>query len=202
MSGRRSAPPAPQHRPPPRNWKPPPPTRFPAITVLFGQHAQAFQAVSAQATAFHEQCVRTLSAGGNSYALAESINAGPLQPLLDAINAPTEALLGRPLIGDGANGTAASPNGGAGGLLFGNGGNGYSQTSAGASGGAGGAAGLIGIGGLGGNGGAGGPAEQADRRQRRLVIRQWWCRGWRRRGHCRRWQRRFRRVGRKRLAVG
>ncbi|WP_353698794.1 PGRS repeat-containing protein, partial [Mycobacterium tuberculosis] len=47
-------------------------------------------------------------------------------------------------IGNGADGTAANPNGGAGGLLYGNGGNGFSQTTAGLTGGTGGSAGLIG----------------------------------------------------------
>jgi hypothetical protein len=72
------------------------------------------------------------------------------------INAPTEFILGRPLLGDGTAGTPASPNGGAGGLLIGNGGNGYSQTAVGAVGGNGGDAGLIGIGGAGGAGGING----------------------------------------------
>ncbi len=78
------------------------------------------------------------------------------QDILGVINAPTELLLGRPLLGDGTAGTAASPNGGAGGLLIGNGGNGYSQTAVGAVGGNGGDAGLIGIGGAGGAGGING----------------------------------------------
>ena len=86
-------------------------------------------------------------------AAAEAANASPLQLVEQLINAPSQALLGRPLIGDGANGTAANPNGGAGGLLWGNGGNGYSQPTAGFVGGAGGAAGLIGNGGSGGTGG-------------------------------------------------
>ncbi|WP_156452568.1 PE family protein, partial [Mycobacterium gordonae] len=48
-----------------------------------------------------------------------------LDPIL---NFPTELLLGRALIGNGAAGTAASPTGGAGGLWFGDGGAGYSPT--------------------------------------------------------------------------
>jgi len=52
------------------------------------------------------------------------------QGVLGIINTPMELLLGRPLIGNGANGTAASPNGQAGGLLFGNGGSGYSGEGA------------------------------------------------------------------------
>lgn len=124
-----------------------------AITAVFGRHGLSFQAVSEQATAFQHQFAQALSSGGNAYGLAEAANVQ--QTLLDAINAPTQVLLGRPLIGDGANGTAASPNGGAGGLLYGNGGNGYSQAAgSGAAGGNGGAAGLIGNGG----GGTGGKA--------------------------------------------
>ncbi|RER19835.1 PE family protein, partial [Mycobacterium tuberculosis] len=47
------------------------------------------------------------------------------QQILNAINEPTQALTGRPLIGNGANGTPGTgADGGAGGWLFGNGGNG------------------------------------------------------------------------------
>ncbi|MBS9535617.1 YncE family protein [Mycobacterium sp. M1] len=55
------------------------------------------------------------------------------------------------LIGDGTNGTQADPNGGAGGLWFGDGGNGWDSTIAGDPGGAGGVA-YDGDGGDGGNG--------------------------------------------------
>ncbi|WP_261887724.1 PE family protein, partial [Mycobacterium marinum] len=121
------------------------------IAGLFDAHAQAYQALSAQALVFHDQFVQMLNAGASSYAAAEAANASPLQVVqnlgqnvLAAVNAPTQAVLGRPLIGDGANG---SPNtgadGGAGGLLYGNGGNGGSGGLA-QAGGNGGAAGLIG----------------------------------------------------------
>ncbi len=149
-----------------------------AIVALFSGHAQAFQNVNAQAALFHQQFAQTMAGAGGSYALAEAFNAAPMggpaavldlqgflnrlpglpvgQSLnpLDLINAPTQALLGRPLIGDGANG-APGKDGGAGGLLYGNGGNGGTSTTAGVAGGNGGAAGLIGNGGLGGGGGAG-----------------------------------------------
>jgi len=59
------------------------------------------------------------------------------------------------LIGNGAPGTEADPNGGAGGLLFGDGGAGWNSTEAGVAGGNGGDAGLFGDGGGGGQGGAG-----------------------------------------------
>lgn len=78
-----------------------------AISALFGQHAQAYQALSAQATIFHDQFVQALTSGGNLYAAAESHTVE--QMVLNAINAPTQTLFGRPLIGDGANGTAENP---------------------------------------------------------------------------------------------
>ncbi len=129
-----------------------------AIAAVFGQQAMSFQTVSTQAAEFHQQFAQALRAGGNSYALAEANNVQ--QTVLDAINAPTQTLLGHPLIGNGADGTAASPNGGAGGLLYGNGGNGFCQTTAGLAGSAGGAAGLIGMGG----------------RRRRRCQCEWGCR--------------------------
>ncbi|WP_141772625.1 PE family protein, partial [Mycobacterium malmoense] len=122
-----------------------------AISALFGEYGQAYQSLSAQATVFHDQFVQTLNNAGGAYLGTEAANAQ--QGLLDAINAPTETLLGRPLIGNGAAGTSTNPNGRAGGLLYGNGGNGFSPTTG--AGGNGGSAGLIGNGGNGGDGGAG-----------------------------------------------
>ncbi|WP_141564002.1 PE family protein, partial [Mycobacterium kansasii] len=154
-----------------------------AIAVLFSEHARDYQALSAHAAAFHEQFVRALTTGGGAYAAAEAANVQ--QSLLAVINAPTLALLGRPLIGNGAAGTPGSGangqdggllagnggaggsgavgqrggNGGAAGLLFGNGGNGGngggSATVIAGDGGTGGAGGLFGTGGTGGTGGFG-----------------------------------------------
>ncbi|MCV6970531.1 PE family protein [Mycobacterium bohemicum] len=141
-----------------------------AIATLFGTHAQEFNALTAQAATFHNQFVQTLNAGASSYALTEAANTAPLQTLeqdlLGAINAPTEFLLNRPLIGNGTNGTPGTgAAGGNGGLLIGNGGNGASGAP-GQAGGAGGSAGLIGNGGFGGAGGAdsAGRAPRLDRR--------------------------------------
>ncbi|OBK52033.1 PecA family PE domain-processing aspartic protease [Mycobacterium sp. 1081908.1] len=142
-----------------------------AIAAMFSQYASAYQALSAQAGTFHAQLVQTLTTGAGAYAATEAANATPLetlqQDLLGLINAPTNTLLGRPLIGNGANGITTAQGvgtpGGAGGLLWGNGGNGGNSTAAGAPGGPGGPAGLIGNGGSGGSGGpaalggAGGP---------------------------------------------
>ncbi|WP_156766621.1 PE family protein, partial [Mycobacterium sp. E2327] len=132
------------------------------IAVVFGEHAQAFQSISAQATAFHDQFVNALTSAAGAYGAAEAANVSPLQILqqdvLGVINAPTEALFKRPLIGNGANGqtiNGVGQPGGPGGILFGNGGAGGNGTNPGAPGGAGGHAGLIGNGGRGGQGGTG-----------------------------------------------
>ncbi|SON63816.1 PE-PGRS family protein PE_PGRS16 [Mycobacterium simulans] len=134
-----------------------------AIAALFGTHAQEYQAISAQAAVFHTRFVQALTAAGNAYAGAEVTNASPLraveQAVLDAINAPTQMLLGRPLIGDGAHGASGTGQaGGAGGLLWGNGGSGGSG-AVGQAGGGGGGGGGVGEGGRfysswGGGGGA------------------------------------------------
>ncbi len=121
-----------------------------AISALFGSHAQGYQTLSAQLAAYHNQFVRALNAGAGSYASAEAANVQ--QTLLNAINAPTQTLLGRPLIGNGADG-GPGQNGGPGGLLYGNGGNGGAGDTANPNGGN---ARLIGDGGRGGNGGEGG----------------------------------------------
>jgi hypothetical protein len=108
--------------------------------------------------------VQTLNAGSRAYAAAEAESATALQALqqdtLTVINAPTEALVGRALIGNGATGTTNAAgmgtSGSPGGILYGNGGSGGTSTAVGAAGGRGGAAGLIGNGGSGGMGGIGG----------------------------------------------
>ncbi|MCV7078489.1 PE family protein, partial [Mycobacterium szulgai] len=125
-----------------------------AVAALFGSHAQNYQLLSSQAAAFHDRFVEALRNGAGWYAAAEAANANPLQCLLDAINAPTQTLLGRPLIGNGADAVSPGRGGGDGGLLYGNGGAGYTSTSAGVAGTRGGNAGLIGAGGRGGGGGA------------------------------------------------
>lgn len=114
-----------------------------AIAALFGEYGQAYQVLSVRAAAFHDRFVQALTGAGFSYAATEAAAAPQLQTLqqdlLGAINAPTQTCMGRPLIGNGAGGTAANPNGGAGGLLYGNG---YSEPAgSGLAGGAGGSGG-------------------------------------------------------------
>src|ERR1700740_1691010 len=122
-----------------------------AIASLFSGHGQGFQALSAQGSAFHAQFAHALSGAGGAYALTEAANASPLQTVeqdvLRVINAPTELLLGRPLIGNGTSGAPGTVQaGGPGGILWGNGGDGGSG-GAGQAGGRGGDAGLWGNGG-------------------------------------------------------
>jgi PE family len=92
-----------------------------AIASLFGSCAHEFQTLSAQATQFHAQFVRALSAAGAAYAAAEAANASPLQRLEQqaeslGVFSPIERLTGHPLFGNGAAapaGTGATGSGGA-----------------------------------------------------------------------------------------
>ena len=78
------------------------------IAAFFGANAREYQAISAQAAAFHERFVQALIAGAGGYAVTEAANASPLQTLeqdvLGLINAPSNALFGRPLIANGTTG--------------------------------------------------------------------------------------------------
>ncbi|QNI05077.1 PE family protein [Mycobacterium kubicae] len=132
-----------------------------AIATVFAANAREFQALSAQVETFHQQFAQALTAGATSYVTTELTNANALQQAaLNLINAPAQALSGRPLIGDGANGTPGTgQNGAPGGWLYGNGGNGGSG-GVGQAGGNGGSAGLIGNGGAGGPGGSAGAGAQ------------------------------------------
>ncbi|KBF43916.1 PE-PGRS family protein PE_PGRS57, partial [Mycobacterium tuberculosis variant africanum K85] len=158
------------------------------IAALFGGFGLEYQAISAQVAAYHQRFVQALSTGAGAYASAEA--AAAEQIVLGVINAPTQALLGRPLIGDGANATTPGGAGGAGGLLFGNGGAG----AAGAPGQAGGPGRARRI--------VGQRRARRGRRQRwghrRCRRRRWVAvRGWRRR-RCRWGRWRHRRGGRAR----
>ncbi|WP_264960696.1 PE family protein, partial [Mycobacterium kiyosense] len=129
-----------------------------AVAALFGAHGQAYQAMSAQVTAFNKQFAWLMNSGAGEYATSEAAGAASLQTLqqdlLGFINLPTNLLLGRPLIGDGASGAPGTGADGApGGLLIGNGGAGGSGGGTHLNGGNGGAGGLFGNGGAGGAGG-------------------------------------------------
>jgi hypothetical protein len=80
-----------------------------AISRLFGTYGQEFQAVSAQAAAFHDEFVTLLNGGATAYLSAEITNAE--QSLLNAVNAPVQTLAGQQIGGVAsalANGNAAS----------------------------------------------------------------------------------------------
>ncbi len=49
-----------------------------AIAAVFSGHAQGYQALSAQAAAFHDQFVQALNSGAWSYASTEAANASPM----------------------------------------------------------------------------------------------------------------------------
>src|SRR5262249_31912346 len=74
-----------------------------AIAAVFSAHGQGFQALGAQAAAFHDQFVQALTAGAGSYVSADAANAAAFtatpaqtvqQDLLALINAPSLALTG------------------------------------------------------------------------------------------------------------
>ena len=75
-----------------------------AIAELFSRHGQAYQALSAQVAAFHDQFVQALTAGAGSYARAEAANAAAMA---GALTAPAQALWARPLNGGAATGAAS-----------------------------------------------------------------------------------------------
>src|SRR5580693_8069541 len=52
------------------------------IAALFSAHGQGFQALGAQAAAFHDQFVQKLTAGAGSYASAEAANLAALENTL------------------------------------------------------------------------------------------------------------------------
>lgn len=69
------------------------------VAALFSSHAQGYQQLSTQISAFHEKFVQALGASATSYATAESSAA---QTLANAVNTPAQQLLGQPLIGPSA----------------------------------------------------------------------------------------------------
>src|SRR5947209_9722608 len=81
-----------------------------AVAKLFGTYGQQFQALSAQGAAFHSQFTALLASGGAAYAGAEgAANSSFLTSLIDlaqpfGVFSPFEALTGRSLFVNGANG--------------------------------------------------------------------------------------------------
>jgi hypothetical protein len=67
-----------------------------AIATVFSAHGQGFQALGAQAAAFHDQFVQALTAGAGVYSDLEAANASHLGQLLAATNAGANRLLAGP----------------------------------------------------------------------------------------------------------
>ena len=63
-----------------------------AIASLFSSHGTAFQALSAQAAAFHSWFVQALNSAEGAYAAAEAANAGLLQTVAQALPVPNVAV--------------------------------------------------------------------------------------------------------------
>jgi hypothetical protein len=65
------------------------------VAALFDSHAQAYQALSAQAALFHQQFVQLMSGGAGAYAATEAANAAPLNAIeqgsLGAVSAASAA---------------------------------------------------------------------------------------------------------------
>jgi hypothetical protein len=57
------------------------------IAALFGTHAHAYQALSAQAAVFHSRFVQLMNGGASQYVSTEAANAE--QNLLQVVNPPT-----------------------------------------------------------------------------------------------------------------
>ena len=102
-----------------------------AVAALFGSHAQAYQALSAQAAAFHSQFVQLVHTGAGHYALHRSHECLPPasagQGLLNTVNARHPGARGTTADRQrrqrrGQRAALAQADGGAGGILFGNGG--------------------------------------------------------------------------------
>src|SRR6201998_2739721 len=63
-----------------------------AIAAVSSAHGTAFQALSAQAAAFHSQFVQAINAAARAYASSEAANAGPLQTLAQDLLDPNVAV--------------------------------------------------------------------------------------------------------------
>ncbi|OBI82789.1 PE family protein [Mycobacterium sp. 1245805.9] len=99
-----------------------------SIAALFGAHAEVYQALSAQASLFHQEFVNLMSSGGVQYALAEATNASPLQTVeqgaASALSAPAQAAGVAIQAATGATGSPAAAAASVGPAGFGAGGSG------------------------------------------------------------------------------
>ncbi|CKM26883.1 PE family protein [Mycobacterium tuberculosis] len=91
-----------------------------AAAALFANYGREYQTLSVRFASLDQQFAQALNSAAASYQTAEATGASLVQTatqgVLGVINAPTEFMFGRSLIGDGADGTAASPIGEPGGI--------------------------------------------------------------------------------------
>ncbi|MFV0494369.1 PE family protein [Mycobacterium sp.] len=110
-----------------------------AVAAVFGEFGVAYQGVAAQVLGFQRVFSESLAGAGSLYSGAEALSAESMaEQIFAPINEPFVTYTGRPLVGDGADGTAGSVDGGAGGHGGDGGGNGGNGGSGGGNGGAGG----------------------------------------------------------------
>lgn len=76
------------------------------LAALFGSHAEAFQALSAQAAAFHDQFVQLMNFGSQSYALSEAANVSNIQAGVGGM--PPQQTLGRTVLSEGVHPATAA----------------------------------------------------------------------------------------------
>ncbi|WP_231639737.1 PE family protein, partial [Mycobacterium sp. Marseille-P9652] len=80
-----------------------------ATAALFRWHGREFAALSAQVSALYDRFVQTLTAAASSYTETEAAGMAELQTLgqdiLAAANSSSAQWTGRPLIGNGTDGT-------------------------------------------------------------------------------------------------
>ena len=75
-----------------------------ALVAVFSAHGLGYQSLGAELAELHEQIVQALRSGGASYAAAEGENAALVKEALGAADAPAQALLGHPLLGNNESG--------------------------------------------------------------------------------------------------
>ncbi|KZS82013.1 hypothetical protein A4G29_11200 [Mycobacterium kansasii] len=81
-----------------------------AIAALFSTYGRQYQEFSAQIASAQDEFVRALNGGAAAYVATEFANAE--QAMLRIVNAPTQLLVGRSLIGNGVDASAPGQAGG------------------------------------------------------------------------------------------
>lgn len=86
-----------------------------SIAALFDAHSQVYQALSAQAAAFHSQFVQLMNGGALQYAVTEAANTTPLQSAAGPASVAAQLPAVSGAVGGSAPTAPAAPPGGGGG---------------------------------------------------------------------------------------